>query len=71
MANDNRNLLMQYAGFAMQLLVGIGIGVWFGMKLDQWMHIPVPVLVWLLPLLVIIATIIKAIKDTGNTKDKL
>jgi Na+/glutamate symporter len=68
MANDNKNLLLQYAGFAMQLLVGIGLSVWLGMKLDQWMHIPAPVFVWVLPLAVIVGTIIKAIKDTGNAR---
>ena len=59
---------MQYAGFAVQFLVGIGVSVWLGIKLDQWMHIRIPVFVWVLPLLVIIGTIIKAIKDTENTK---
>ena len=68
MPNDNKNILTQYAGFAVQFLVGIGVSVWLGIKSDQWMHIRIPVFVWVLPLLIIIGTIIKAIKDTDNTK---
>ena len=62
------NLLWKYAGLATQFLVGIGLSVYAGMKIDQWLKINVPVAVWVLPLLVIIAVIIKIIKDTAQKK---
>jgi len=63
---QNNNLLYQYAGFAFQLLAGLGIAVFIGIKLDGWIKPGIPVFVWLLPLLVIIVTIIKAVKDTSK-----
>ena len=62
------NLLWKYAGLATQFLVGIGLSVYAGMKIDQWLKINVPVAVWVLPLLVIVAVIIKIIKDTAQKK---
>ncbi|MFT3908475.1 MAG: hypothetical protein QM737_03550 [Ferruginibacter sp.] len=64
---DN-NLLWRYAGLATQFLVGIGLSVYAGMKIDQWLKINVPVAVWVLPLLVIVAVIYKIIKDTARKK---
>ena len=62
------NLLWKYAGLATQFLVGIGLSVYAGMKIDQWLKINMPVAVWVLPLLVIVAVIIKIIKDTAQKK---
>ncbi len=61
----NNNLLYQYAGFAFQLLAGLGMAVFAGLWLDRWIKPGIPVFIWLLPLLVIIATIVKAVKDTS------
>jgi hypothetical protein len=61
---SNRRLLMQYAGLAAELLAGIGLAVLAGYYADK--AIGFPLLVWLLPLLVVIATIMKAVKDTGK-----
>ncbi len=55
---------MQYAGLAAELLAGIGLAVLAGYYADK--AIGFPLLVWLLPLLVVIATIMKAVKDTGK-----
>jgi len=57
---------MRYAGLATQFLVGIGIAVFIGLKADGWLHITIPVLSWLLPLLTIIAMLYKVIKDTSK-----
>jgi hypothetical protein len=57
---------MRYAGMAMQFLVSIGLGVFFGLKIDEWLHFSFPLLVWLLPLLLIIGIIVKIIKDTAQ-----
>lgn len=61
---NNKNLLIQYAGFAAQLLLGLGLMVYGGMWLDKKIAIGFPLFVWLLPLLLIVAMIIKVIKDT-------
>ena len=64
---DNK-ILWKYAGLATQFLVGIGLFVFIGMKIDKWLKLNVPVAVWVLPLLLIVAIIIKLIKDTAQKK---
>ena len=66
---DN-SLLWKYAGFATQLIVALGLAVYLGMKADGWLTLGNPVLVWVLPLIIIIVLIVKAIKDTSPDKNK-
>ncbi|GAC1440548.1 MAG: hypothetical protein NVSMB63_07110 [Sediminibacterium sp.] len=63
---SNRNLLWQYAGLAFQLLLGLGLAVYAGMWLDKKMQLGAPVAVWVLPLLLLIAMIVKVIRDTSK-----
>ncbi len=63
--NDNR-LLYQYAGMAFQMLAAIGFGVFGGIQADKWINTPVPIFLWVLPLLIVIAMIVKAVKDTSK-----
>ena len=58
--------LMHYAGMGAQFLVSIGVGIFLGIKLDKWLKISFPLLVWLLPLLIIAGLIFKIIKDTSK-----
>lgn len=60
--------MMKYAGMATQFLVSIGLSVYLGLKLDGWLHISFPVFVWMIPLLVIIFTIYKLVKETNRRK---
>ncbi len=60
--------LLQYASMGTQFLVGIGIGVFIGLKADSWLKLKFPLLVWILPLLIIIGFILKLIKDTSKKK---
>jgi len=62
---DNRQLL-QYAGMATQLMAGLLLVIWLGLKLDSWLKFSTPVFVWVFPLVVIIAFIYKVIKDTSK-----
>lgn len=55
---------MRYAGMGLQFLVSIGIGLFIGLKADQWLQISFPFLVWFLPLLIIFGLIYKFYKDT-------
>lgn len=67
---QNNRLLWLYTGFAFQLVAALAVGVYAGLKLDTWLKTGMPLMVWILPLLIIIALIIKVIKDTGNKGEK-
>ncbi len=58
--------LMQYAGYAAQLAVGLGLAVWGGWWADGKINIGFPLLIWLLPLLLLIGMMIKVVKDTSK-----
>lgn len=64
--NKDNRLLWVYLGFAFQALVSLGIGVYAGLWLDKKIRPGFPLLVWVLPLMIIISLIIKAVKDTGK-----
>ncbi len=57
---------MRYAGLATQLFVLLGIAVWVGYKLDKWLQLPLPLLVWILPFVVLCLLIYKLIKETSK-----
>ncbi len=65
--NDNRDLL-KYAGLATQIFLSLGLAVFIGIKLDQWLKLSFPVAVWVLPLLILVALMYKLIKETNNKK---
>jgi uncharacterized membrane protein YjgN (DUF898 family) len=64
---DNR-LLLKYAGLTMQVMVSLALAIFAGLKLDKWIGFKTPLLVWVLPLLVIVAMIWQIIKDTSKKK---
>jgi chromate transport protein ChrA len=57
---------MRYAGLGAQFLIAIALGIFVGLKIDEWLKFSFPLLVWLLPLLIIISMLIKIIKDTDK-----
>ncbi len=59
-------MLLKYASMASQFFVAIGLGVFAGIKLDEWLKISFPLLVWLLPLLLILGMILKVLIDTNK-----
>jgi membrane protein DedA with SNARE-associated domain len=65
---EGNNQFMRYAGLAIQFLVSIGIGVFLGLKSDEWLHLSFPLLVWLLPLLIILGMILNIFKETSGKK---
>ena len=65
---ESNRQLMRYAGMAAQFMVSIGLGIFLGLKLDKWLNISFPLLVWVLPLLLIIGIIIKIIIETSEKK---
>lgn len=60
--------LMKYMGLGGQFFFSIAIALRIGWRLDKWLSLDTPLLVWLLPLLVILATLIKIIKETTKSK---
>ena len=61
--------LWQYAGIGGQIVVSLGIGVFVGLKADEWLNFKFPLFVWLLPLLILIAMIAKLIKATSKKNE--
>jgi hypothetical protein len=62
------NTLWRYAGLTSQLMIGLLLFIWIGMKIDQWIQFSLPLAVWILPLLFITSVIIKIVIDTGKKK---
>lgn len=72
MPADNKNsnrLLWRYAGLATQFLVVIGVGLFLGLELDKWLKFSMPLMVWVLPLITIVAMIILIVKDTSKKNE--
>ena len=67
MQNNNQSLL-KYAGLATQFAIAIALAVFIGKKADGWFALKSPMLVWILPLVFIIAIILKIVKDTAPKK---
>lgn len=67
---SNKYLLFQYASLGAQLLAGLIIAVAVGYWLDGKANFSFPVFIWLLPLIVIIGMILKAVKDTSKKKNE-
>jgi Na+/glutamate symporter len=67
---SNKNLLIQYAGLGGQILAGLVIAVFLGKWIDEKLKFTFPVFIWLLPLIVIIGMILKAVKDTSKKKNE-
>lgn len=63
---DNKYLLLQYAGMTFQFFVAIGLAVYAGYWLDKWIKSGIPLFIWLLPLITIVALIVKVVKDTSK-----
>ena len=57
---------MQYAGFSAQLAVGLILAVYAGMWLDKQTGIKIPIFIWLLPLVILVAMLFKVVKDTSK-----
>ncbi len=63
---DNKKLLLQYTGFAMQTIIVLGFSAGIGVSVDSHWFNAIPLMVWLLPLVVLIALLVKLLKDTSK-----
>jgi hypothetical protein len=58
----------RYSNLAFQMFAIIGIGVFGGVKLDQWLNLGFPVFTVLLSILSVAASIYTAVKDLLRKK---
>ena len=62
-SSNNQQFLMKYAGLGAQLLAGIGVAVFAGLKADRWLR-TLPLFSCVLPLLVLCAVFYKLFRET-------
>ncbi|MFL5788404.1 MAG: AtpZ/AtpI family protein [Flavisolibacter sp.] len=67
---SNNNDIMRYASLGAQIFVSLGIAVFAGYKVDKWIHIAIPLFVWLLPLLVLCILFYNLIRETSKKNNK-
>jgi hypothetical protein len=68
-SNKNYSDLLRYASMGTQIFVGLGLAVFVGLKIDQWLKISAPLLVLILPVIVLVGIIYKIVKETSKQKD--
>lgn len=63
---NKKNILKDYAGMSFQFLIGLGLFMFAGYKLDEWMRLSTPLTIWIFPLIFITSVIIKIILETNK-----
>jgi F0F1-type ATP synthase assembly protein I len=66
--DSNKQFFLRYAGLGTQLLAAIGIAVFLGLKLDQWLRVS-PLFACILPLVVLAGIFYKLVRETNRKKD--
>jgi hypothetical protein len=66
---NNRRELIRYAGLSSEVMASVGISVYLGIKADKWLKLSFPIFSMSLPLLVIIALIVRLVKESSRKKD--
>jgi len=56
------NEYAKYSALGFQMLAAIGLGVWGGMKIDQWTGWKFPVFTLVLPILGIVSSIVLLVR---------
>lgn len=62
--------LLTYASLATQLIALLCITIYGGKWVDQYFSFSKPVFIWLLPLLALLGTLTKLIRDTSGKSKK-
>jgi F0F1-type ATP synthase assembly protein I len=60
------NLLWRYTGLAFQMMAAIGIALWAGYKLDQWIKMRFPLFMIIFSLLALALLLWRIVKDTSK-----
>ncbi|MDE1193296.1 MAG: AtpZ/AtpI family protein [Arachidicoccus sp.] len=65
------NNYMLYMNYGFQLLGGVAIGIFAGKWIDKKMNLKTPLLIWIIPLLILVALLYRLVKEfSGKRKDK-
>ena len=64
--NKSNKDLLRYASLGTQIFAALAIAVFVGLKTDKWLKPPIPLLIWILPLLALLAIFYKVIKETSK-----
>ena len=67
--SNNYNDLLRYGSIGTQIFVALGLAVFAGLKLDEWLKISAPLLVITLPVIVLVGIIYKIVKETSRPKN--
>lgn len=65
---NNLNSYAKYSGIAMQMLVIILLGVFGGVKIDEWLDLTIPIFTVILSLLSVVLAIYTVTKDLIKKK---
>lgn len=60
---ERLNSYAKYSGLVFQMIVVIGIGVFGGIKLDEWLQLDFPIFTIVLSFIAVILAIYYAVKD--------
>lgn len=60
--------LWKYTGIGFQFMAGLGLFMFLGKKLDDYLTLQSPLCIWIFPLVFISTAIIKLIIETGKEK---
>ena len=60
------NLLLRYAGLAFQMIAAIGVSLWLGYLLDQWLGMRFPLFMIIFSLLALTLLLWQIVKDTSR-----
>jgi len=63
-------LLLKYSGLAFQMLVAIGMALFLGYKVDQWVGLGFPLFIIIFSLLALALLLWQIIKDTNKPNEE-
>ncbi len=66
---DNSREILKYAGLTTQVFLAVGLSLLAGIKADKWLGMSFALFSWALPLLTIVALIVKLIKETSGHRN--
>jgi hypothetical protein len=66
---NRRRELIRYAALSSEVLASVGVSVYLGIKADKWLKLSFPIFSMSLPLLVIIALIVRLVKESSRKND--
>ena len=64
--NNDKTSLWKYAGLTFQIMSAIGLSLFGGIKIDEWLNLSIPSFTWILPLFIITAMIVRIVIDTNK-----